>query len=194
MNNDIDIREKDVITIEFTQELLDEWLSIYFKKHPRARKQPIEAPSQPSINKWSILPRISMNKLKQDYKDFGTYVVKHYGLEMLGISKCKCRYTTYVSTKTRIDLDNTAPKFILDSLTAEATGVIVDDGYSCITELTLKGEYKKGVKGSKIEFYDCEYDKELLFKTKKKEINKINKKKLTMEQKKKEKKSKTKKK
>lgn len=183
-----DTREKDTIVIEFTQELLDEWLNIYFKKHPRAKKLPIETPAQPSINKWSILPRKSMNTLKQNYKDFGEFVVKHYGLEMLGISKCKCRYVTYASTKTRIDLDNTVPKFILDFLTAEATGVIVDDGYSCVTELTLTGEYRKGIKGSKIEFYDCEYDKDLLLKTREKEKAKASKREATMEKKKKDKK------
>ena len=186
-----DIREKPIITIEFTQQLLDEWLKIYFKKHPKARKIPIETPAQPSLNKWIILQRISMNKLKQDYKDFGTYCIHHYGLEMLGISKCKCRYTTYNSTKTRIDLDNTTPKFILDSLTAEATGVIVDDGFSCITELTLLGEYRKGEKGSKIEFYDCEYDKKLLLATREKELAKSQKRKETTEANKLKKKSKS---
>jgi hypothetical protein len=179
-----DTREKDIITIEFTQELLDEWLKIYFKNHPRAKKLPIETPAQPSINKWTILPRISMNTLKQNYKEFGEYVVKHYGLEMLGISKCKCRYTIFVPTKTRVDLDNTTPKFILDALTAEATGVIVDDGYSTVIELTLLAEYKKGVKGAKIEFYDCEYDKELLLKTREKELAKTAKKEETMKKKK----------
>lgn len=176
----VDTRENPIITIEFTKELLDEWLKIYFKQHPRARKIPIVTPAQPSINKWTILPRLTMNKLKQDYKDFGTYVVKHYGLEMLGISKCKCRYTTYVSTKTRIDLDNTTPKMLFDSLTAECTGVIVDDGFSCITELTLLGEYRKGIKGAKIEFYDCEYDKDLLLITREKELAKSTKKKATI--------------
>lgn len=179
--NKKDNREQNIIEIEFTQELLDEWLKIYFKKHPRARKLPIETPAHPSLNKWIILKRIPMNVLKQNYKDFCEYVIHYYGLEMLGISKCKCEFITYVSTKTRIDLDNTTPKMILDGLTAEASGVIVDDGYSCINELTLKGEYHKGIKGAKIIFKDCQYDKELLLKTREKEIEKTAKKKATME-------------
>ena len=177
----IDAREKSTITIEFTQELLNEWLKLYFKKHPRAKKIPIETPAQPSLNKWIILMRPEMNTLKQNYKDFCAYVVQKCGLEMLGISKCKCRYMVYVSTRTRIDTDNITPKFILDSLTAEATGVICDDGFSCITELTLLGEYRKGIKGAKIEFYDCEYDKELLIATRERELAKSAKKAATSE-------------
>ena len=183
-----DLRESDFISIEFTEELLKEWTKLYFKKHPRSRKEPIATPAQPSLNKWIILRRLSMNKMKQDYKDFGKFVVKHYGLENLGISKCKCRYITYQKTLGRIDLDNTTPKFILDSLTAEASGVICDDGISCITELTLLAEYHKGINGARIEFYECEYDKELLEVTRIKEVGKVDKRQATMDKKKDEKK------
>jgi hypothetical protein len=33
---------EDKIIIEFTDELLEEWTKIYFKKHPRARKKVIK--------------------------------------------------------------------------------------------------------------------------------------------------------
>nr|DAH73509.1 MAG TPA: hypothetical protein [Caudoviricetes sp.] len=182
-----DERQKDKIVIEFTEELLEQWTKIYFKKHPRARKKPIETPAQPSLNKWIILRRMMMNKLKQDYKDFTKFVVEYYGLEDLGISKCKCRYVTYRATKRRIDCDNTVPKFILDGLTAECTGVLVDDSVDCIEELTLIFEYTK-CKGARIEFYDCEYDVDLMQETREKELVRIAKKEATMEQKKEEKK------
>lgn len=185
-----DIRQKDTISIEFTEELLEEWTKIYFKKHSRARKKPIETPANPSLNKWIILRRISMNKLKQDYKDFTKFVISHYRLEDLGISKCKCKYITYKKTKGRIDLDNTTPKFILDGLSAEASGVICDDSSDCITELTLLEEYHKGINGARIEFYDCEYDKELLEATRIKEIGKSEKRQVTINKNKAEKKAK----
>lgn len=187
-----DIRQKDFISIEFTEELLERWLKeFYFKKHPTARKKPLETPANPSLNKWIILRRMSMNKLKQDYKDFTKFVISQYGLEDLGISKCKCKYITYRQSKRRIDLDNTTPKFILDGLTAECTGVICDDGVDCITELTLLSEYK-GVHGARIEFYECEYDKELLESTRAKELVKTEKRQATIDKNKAEKKIKKK--
>jgi len=187
-----DPREKSTITIEFTSQLLDKWLVIYFKQHPRARKIPIPTPAQPSINVWTLLPRISMNTLKQNYKDYVNYVIKSYGLEMLGISKCRCEYVAYVSTKTRVDLDNISPKLIMDSFSSSESGVIVDDGFSCITSLTLLAEYRKGIKGGKITFYECEYDKQLLMETREKELAKSDKRKATMDAKKLNKKSKSK--
>jgi hypothetical protein len=188
-----DIRQHDKIIIEFTEELLERWLKeFYFKKHPTARKKPIETPANPSLNKWVILRRMSMNKMKQDYKDFTKFVISHYGLEDLGISKCKCKYITYRQSKRRIDLDNTTPKFILDGLTAECTGVICDDGVDCITELILSSEFK-GCHGARIEFYDCEYDKELLEVTRIKEVGKSDKRQATIDKNKAEKKAKKKK-
>lgn len=171
---------KDKIVIEFTEELLEEWTKIYFKKHPRARKKPIEHAQNPSLNKWIILRRLSMNKLKQDFKDFTKFVVHHYGLEDLSISNCKCNYIVYRNSKRRIDLDNITPKFLLDGLTAECSGVLVDDGIDCIESLTLLSEYK-GHYGSRIEFYDCKYDKELMLKTRDKENVKSEKRQATID-------------
>lgn len=185
--------EENKIVIEFTEELLEEWTKEYFKSHPRARKRPIEKPGQPSLNDWIILRRIAMNSLKQNYKDYTKFVVQHYGLEDLSISKCECKYITYRSTKRRMDLDNTSPKFILDGLTAECTGVIVDDSSDCITKLILEEEYHKGINGARIEFYNCEFDKEAMLEAREKEIAKSNKRKATMKSKGTKKKSKSKK-
>ncbi len=180
-----DIREKDTIEVEFTEELLDAWTKCYFKKHPRARKKPIEKSSHPSINKWCILRRISMNTLKQCWKDFTIFVVSQLELGGLGISKCKCKYIVYKGTQARSDIDNIVPKFLLDGLTAEASGLLVDDSSECITELTLKIEYRKGQTGAKLIFTDCEFDKDLLIKTREKEINKTYKREETKKLKKK---------
>ena len=181
--------EEDKVPIEFTEELLKKWTDLYFKKHKTARKIPIETPAQPSLNKWIILRRPMMNALKQKYKDFVKFVVDYYGLTDLGISECKCRFITYRKTKRRIDLDNTTPKFILDGLTAECSGVLVDDGIDCIKELTLQAEYKK-VNGARIVFYDCKYDKDLMLKTREKELERERKKEETIKANKKKKKTK----
>ena len=172
----------NIIEIGFTEELLEQWTKEYFKKHPRSKKKPIESPEHPSLNKWVILQRITMNKLKQDWKDFVVYVVKHYGLEDLGISNCKCKYIVYNPSTRRRDLDNYTPKMLLDGLTAEASGVLVDDSCNCIEELTIKMEYKKGIKGAKIIFYDCEFDEELLHETAIREMAKSKKREATMKE------------
>ena len=184
----MDIRGKEVIEITFTEELLGMWAEEYMKKHPRTKKKPITSPIHESINVWSIMRRPMMNSLKQKWKEFGEFVVDYYGLADLGISKCKCKYIvhkTYVNKKTRSDIDNITPKFILDSLTASASGVICDDSCDVVEELTLKIIYEqKSYKSSKIIFYDCEYDKELLYETREKELKKIAEKEATLQAKK----------
>lgn len=184
------------VTISFTEELLEEWTNdVYFKKHPRAKNKPIKSPIHESINVWSILRRPTMNSLKQRWKDFGKFVVDKYGLCDLGISKCKCKYIihkSYVNKIKRCDNDNFTPKFILDSLTAESSGVLVDDSTQCIEELTIKIIHEQNIQEySEIILYDCEYDKELLFKTRETELNKIHKKEETMANKSKTKKKRT---
>lgn len=170
MDNNIDNKQ---ITISFTEELLEEWIKIYFKQHPRSKKKPIEYASHPSINKWSILMRITCNQLKQNWKDFGQFVARKHGYEDLGISKCKCKVIIYKASLGRVDPDNFTPKMVFDSLTAETSGVIIDDGDNCITSLTIEVEYRKGKHEMDIIFYDIEgYDKELLFETRLKEQNK----------------------
>ena len=170
-----DIREKDVIEIEFTEELLEAWTEMWRKKHTRAKKNPIKKSSHPSINEWMILRRPIMNSLKQNWASFTEFVVDYYGLRDLGISHCNCKYIVYKDSRRRSDADNITPKMILDGLSAEHGGVIVDDSSDCIEDLLLKIEYRKGVPGSKIIFYNCEYDKELLIKTKEKEQEKTRK-------------------
>ena len=103
-------KKKDVVVIEFTEELMNEWTERYFRLHPRAKKCPLISPAQPSLNQWIILQRKSMNTLKQHYKDYTKFVVEYYGLQDLGICKCKCRYISYRPTKARSDLDNRSSK------------------------------------------------------------------------------------
>lgn len=184
-----DLRQKDIISIEFTEELLEEWINkVYFKKHPKAKNKPISSAVHESLNTWTIMRRPMANSLKQKWKEFGKFVIEKNGLLDLGIKKCKCKYIahkSYVNSKRRMDCDNIVPKFILDSLTSECTGVLVDDSCDCIEELTIKIIQEKDIEDySEIIFYDCEYDKELMFKTRILELNKIRKKEQTMAEKK----------
>lgn len=178
------------ITISFTEELLAEWTKLYFKEHKRAKKIPIEHASHPSINVWCILPRISMNTLKQNWRSFTEYVVNHYGYNNLGISKCKCKVIIYRSNNRTCDLDNETPKFIWDGLTSQYTGVLVDDNCSVIESLTIQSEVRKDRHEMDVIFYDCEYDKELMLETRIKERKKSRKRKETSEKNKAKKKKK----
>ena len=170
-----DKRQKDEIIVEFTEELLSSWTKQYIESHPKTKKKPIQFSSHPSLNTWIILRRPIMNSLKQKWANFTEFVVDYYGLRDLGISKCKCKHIVFKDSKRRSDVDNYSPKFIFDGFSAEHSGLIVDDSSDCIEELTIKIEYRKGNRGGKFIFYDCEYDKDLLKEAKEREMTKTQK-------------------
>lgn len=121
--------------------LVDEYCQLYFKQHPRAKKRPIDRPIHPSLNQWMILPRIQMNTLKQKWKDFGKFVIKKYGLENKMLENFEIEFLVFMSTRRRIDPDNTCPKFLLDAFTE--SGFIVDDDSKHLHSLTLQCGYDK---------------------------------------------------
>lgn len=186
-----DKREKDIIEVEFTEELLEMWTKEYMKKHPKTKKKPIQFSSHPSLNTWIILRRPLMNSLKQKWANFTEFVVDYYKLRDLGISKCKCKYIVFKDSKRRSDVDNYTPKMIFDGFSAEHSGLIVDDSSDCIEELTIKIEYRKGQRGGMFIFYNCEYDKDLLKEAKEREVNKTSKREETMKENRLKKKNKT---
>lgn len=122
--------------------LIDEYADYYFQKHPRARKKPIEKPVHPSLNTWMILPRIQMNALKQKWKDFGIWLVNKLGYNNLMLDKFCAEVTVYMPTKRKFDLDNFCnEKFLWDAFVEG--GFIVDDNYTNMTSLLLRGGYDK---------------------------------------------------
>jgi len=120
---------------------LDKYNSYYFKKYPKRKKKPIEAPTHPSINKWMIMKRIMMNALKQSWKDFIIWFVEDNKLTNKKIEQCEMTFVSYFKTKIRKDVDNTVPKFILDGMSE--SGLIFDDDSLHLTSLTLKCGYDK---------------------------------------------------
>lgn len=127
--------------LTLTQETVDRYCAEYFKKHPRARKKPIEHPYHPSINVWCILPRIQMNALKQKWKDFVVWWMNDLGYNNMKLDEFEMIFTTFMPTKRRSDPDNFSPKYILDGM-SEAEFIIDDDG-SHLKALTLKTSYDK---------------------------------------------------
>ena len=123
-----------ILTLDYN--ILELYYNYYFKQHPKAKKVPIDKPIHPSINTWMILKRPMMNALKQKWKDFSIFVVRHYGYENLMINNCELEVKSYFQTNRRHDIDNTVPKFILDGLSE--VGFIVDDDARHITKLSME--------------------------------------------------------
>jgi hypothetical protein len=134
-----DLISQIILTID--NSILEKYNKFYFKKYPKRKKEPIESPTHPSINKWMIMKRIMMNELKQKWKDFIVWFVEENNLTNKRIEKCSMTFVSYFKTKIRKDVDNTVPKFILDGM-AES-GLIIDDDYLHLESLTLKCGYDK---------------------------------------------------
>lgn len=129
------------MTLSITNQTLSAYEAYYFSQHPRARKRPIEHPYHPSINVWSILPRMQMNNLKQSWKTFIIWWISDLGLANKQIEKCKIRYVYYFPTKRRVDTDNYSPKYINDGLVE--SGFLVDDDSLHLTSLTVECGYDR---------------------------------------------------
>jgi len=127
--------------ITISAEDVEEYAKVYFKKHPKAHKMPIEHPYHPSINTWFVMRRPQMNALKQKWKDFSVWLVKKNGLENLKLESFSIKFITYMPTKRRIDPDNTVPKFILDGFVEG--GFLMDDDSTHLLSLELSAGYDK---------------------------------------------------
>ena len=69
--------------------------------------------------------RPEMNNLKCRWKDFIVWLIEDIGLSNIGIESCTMKFVSYYPTRRRVDVDNVAPKFIIDGLVD--AGLIVDD-------------------------------------------------------------------
>lgn len=121
--------------------VLEKYNEYYFKKHPKAHIIPIEHPYHPSINVWFIMKRPAMNALKQKWKDFIKWWIEDLGYQDMKLDKFTMTFTIYFDSRRRHDLDNQAPKFILDGFTE--SGFIIDDDESHLVTLTYKSGYDK---------------------------------------------------
>lgn len=115
--------------------VVDKYNTYYFTQHPKAKKKAIEFPYHPSINVWSIKPRIQMNHLKQTWKAFIIHWINELGYTNLKLDKYEIEYHIYHLTKRRTDPDNFSPKFIMDGFTE--SGFIVDDDREHCKKLTI---------------------------------------------------------
>jgi hypothetical protein len=141
-NNNANCRTEDIIKLSITKETLDRYFKYYFFHNPKRKKNPIEAPTHPSINRWMTMNRIQLNELKQQWKQFIIwYIEREVKMKDLRILRCDMEFVSYFKTKIRKDNDNTVPKFILDGLVD--SGFIIDDDSLHLERLILRCGYDK---------------------------------------------------
>lgn len=134
------IEENKPIKITIDENLLKIYYNnYYFIKYPKRKKRPISEPLFPTLNSWIILPRMSMNTLKQNWKEFGEWVVNYYNYNDLNIEDCSICFEHTFKTKKRRDPDNYVPKFFLDAMVSAK--MITDDSLNVIKQLNLVCKY-----------------------------------------------------
>lgn len=131
----------DKISIKINKDTLLKYEKYYFNKYPKRKKRPIKCCITPSLNQWSILPRIACNDLKQKWKEFIVWIVNDLNLADKYINNCNITYKFYMPTKRTFDLDNQTPKFINDGLVAAK--LLEDDNINFVHEIKLVGGYDK---------------------------------------------------
>ena len=126
-----------MIKIVIDNKILEKYKEFYFEKYPRRKKFPLKKTISPSINEWMYAKNFMVSKMKKDWKDLIIWLVDYLGYTDLKIKKCREYLNLYFDTNRRHDSDNYVPKFINDGLTA--SGVIIDDDFSCINTLIVNG-------------------------------------------------------
>ena len=98
------VEENKPIKIIIDENLLNSYYNnYYFIKYPKRKKKPITEPIFPTLNSWIILPRMAMNNLKQQWKEFGEWVVNYYNYNNLNIDECIIFIEHMFKTKRRRD-------------------------------------------------------------------------------------------
>lgn len=136
------VGESKPIKIIIDENLLNTYYNnYYFIKYPKRKKKPIEEPIFPTLNSWIILPRMSMNNLKQQWKEFGEWIISYYNYNNLNINDCYICIEHTFKTKKRRDPDNYIPKFFLDAMVSSK--MLIDDSLNVIKQLNLTCKYGK---------------------------------------------------
>lgn len=133
-------------------EVLERYNQYYFKQHPRATKKPIEKPFHPSINVWSIKPRLQMNALKQTWKVFTIWWINDLGYQNMKLDNVDIIYDIYHPTIRRTDPDNYSPKFLHDGFVE--SGFLIDDDREHLHSLTIRCHVDKNNPRTEIEIIE----------------------------------------
>lgn len=129
------------LNITINEDIIKKYNQYYFKKYPKRRVPPIKNPIPPSLNQWMIMKRPQMNNEKQKWKEFIVWLINYYQLQNKQIKKAIITFTYFFKTRRRHDADNYTPKNVLDGFTE--SGLLIDDDFSHIEMLCIKGGYDK---------------------------------------------------
>jgi hypothetical protein len=185
-----DKRQKDIITIEFTEDNLSRFLKEYYSTHRKTKNPIVESCLPRSMNKIiTITNRIVQNNHKKHRALYVEYVLKELGLEKLGICECDLKIHYIFPTLVRHDLDNmiAGMKEVLDPFSD--LGVILDDNYKIIKSITATASHEKGISKMIMTFENCKYDVQATLEAMEKEKIKREKREQTISEKKAKKKT-----
>lgn len=130
-----------ILKIVIDKNSVERYRKYYFEIYPRKRVFPIDKPIPQSLNFWMIQKRFKMNALKQNWKEFGIWIINDLNLQNMMIKNCDITFEYYFSSKARRDPDNFVPKNLMDAFTA--SGLIEDDDFKHVHSLTIKGNVCK---------------------------------------------------
>lgn len=193
-----DIRQKNEIIVEFTEDNLNRFLKEYYKTHRMSKdkktgkdKPIIDSPIARSMNKILVITnRIVQNNHKHNRGLYTEFVLKELGLEKLGICETNLKIHFVFGSSIRHDIDNfnCGVKEYLDAFSD--LGVIQDDNYQIIKSITSTASYEKGVSKMIFTFENCKFNVQATLEAMEKERIKREKREATMSEKKKTKKKK----
>ena len=190
-----DLRQKDTISIEFTEDNLNEFLDEYYKTHRKSKNPIVSSPLPRSMNAILVITnRIVQNNHKKYRGMYVEHVLKELGFEKLGICETDLEIEFVFATKVRHDLDNyiSGMKEVMDKFSD--VGMILDDNYDIIKSIKATARYEKGISKMIMTFKNCKYDVQATLEAMEKERIKREKREITMAEKKKTKKKSIKKK
>lgn len=185
-----DLRQKDKVSIEFTEDNLSRFLKEYYSTHRKTKNPIVESCLPRSMNKIiTITNRIVQNNHKKHRALYVEYVLKELGLEKLGICECDLKIHYVFPTLVRHDLDNmiAGMKEVLDPFSD--LGVILDDNYKIIKSITTTASHEKGISKMIMTFENCKFNVQATLEAMEKERIKREKREATMAEKKAKKKT-----
>ena len=96
--------------------ILDIYYKDYFKKYPRRKKRTIVHAVPMSLNRFIAMKRMQQNSVKQNYKEFSSWLASYYNIANLYLDKATITYIYYFKDHRRRDMDNMmlTPKFFND--------------------------------------------------------------------------------
>lgn len=166
---------EDKILISLTEDLFQEYFKLYFKKHPKAKKQPLGT-------KKSMYSVLSLNDLlpihtndyairKQKWGDFGIWVAEQYGYSNKNIGNSMIELRLFAKTKALKDNDNVAGGYKLfgDGFAVQS-GMFIDDNYNHINPLLIACDYDKTNPRLEIRITTFEDDEKDIYKKLEKHI------------------------